>query len=125
MATIWTGRVLSILCALFLLFDAIGHILKPAPVVDAFARLGMPLNFSVGLGILELVLIALYLVPQTGILGAVLLTGYLGGATAVNLRAGSPPFEVLFPVLFGVVVWIGIALRAARARGLFFPTSSR
>jgi hypothetical protein len=92
------------------------HVLKPAPVVEAFARLGYPLSASVGIGILELVFTALYVVPRTAALGAVLLTGYLGGAVATQLRAGSGWFETIFPVIIGAIVWGGLALRDARVR---------
>jgi len=109
---LWTGRVLTTLCALFMLFDAISHIAKPTPVVDAFTRLGFPLSLGVPLGIIELACIALYAVPSTTVFGAVLLTGYLGGAVATNLRAGSPFWsEALFPVYFGILIWAGVVLR--------------
>lgn len=109
---LWTGRVLTALCVLFLLFDAIAHIARPASVVDAFARLGFPLSLAVPLGIIELACIAVYVVPATTVFGAVLLTGYLGGAVATNLRAGSPFWsEALFPVYFGILIWAGLVLR--------------
>jgi hypothetical protein len=112
----WTGRVLSTLAVAFMLFDGIVHILKPAPVVEAFSRLGYPLSASVGIGILELVFTALYVIPRTAALGAVLLTAYLGGAVATQLRAGSGWFETIFPALIGAIVWGGLALRDARVR---------
>lgn len=112
----WTGRILSALVVVFMLFDGAIHILKPAPVVQAFTRLGYPLSTSVGLGILELVFTILYVIPRTAALGALLLTGYLGGAVATQLRAGSGGFETIFPVLVGAIVWAGLALRDARVR---------
>ena len=114
--TSWTGRVLSTLAVLFMVFDGVIHVLKPAPVVQAFAQLGYPLSASVGLGILELVFTALYVIPRTAVLGAVLLTAYLGGAVATQLRAGSGWFETIFPVIIGAIVWGGLALRDARVR---------
>ncbi len=109
---LWTGRLLTALCALFLLFDALSQIAKPAPVANAFNRLGMPIALSGPIGILELVCIAVYIVPLTTVFGPVLLTGYLGGAIATNLRAGSPLFaETLFPVYFGIALWAGVVLR--------------
>lgn len=119
---LYTGRAISILAVLFLLFDSFGHLAKPAPVADAFVRLGMPLGLSFGIGILGLVCTVLYAIPRTSILGAILLTGYLGGATAVNLRVSDPTFETLFPVLFGVVIWAGIFLRD-RALHTLLPVS--
>lgn len=117
-AALWTGRALSWLIAAFLVFDATIHIMKPPPVVEAFARLGFPLSLAVPLGILELVCIALYLVPRTSILGAILLTGYLGGAIATQLHSGSPMWEVIFPVGMGFIVWGGIYFRDRDLRAL-------
>jgi hypothetical protein len=112
----WSGRVLSTLVVAFMLFDGIVHILKPAPVAEAFTRLGYPLGASLGLGILELVFTALYVIPRTAVLGAVFLTGYLGGAVATQLRVGSGWFETIFPVIIGAIVWAGLVLRDARVR---------
>jgi len=117
-ATSWTGRALSTVAALFMVFDGVIHVLKPAPVVEAFARLGYPLGASVGLGILEIVFTALYVIPRTAVLGAVLLTAYLGGAVATQLRAGSGWFETIFPVIVGAIIWGGLALRDTRVRNL-------
>jgi hypothetical protein len=99
-----------------MLFDAIGKLIRPAPapIVDAFARLGFPLPLASSIAILLLVSTILYAVPRTTVLGAVLLTGYLGGAVAIQLRAGSPLFETMFPVIFGVIAWAGIYLRDPR-----------
>ncbi len=116
---LWTGRVLSTLAVLFLLFDAFGKIMMPAAVVDASARLGFPISLSVGVGILLLVCTILYAVPRTAVLGAALLTGFLGGAVAIQMRAGTPMFETIFPVLFGVIVWAGILLREKRLLQVF------
>lgn len=117
---IWTGRVISTLVVLFLLFDAALHLMKPAPVVDAFAQLGCPLHLAVGIGILEIVCVVLYAVPRTAVPGAILLTGYLGGAVAIQLRVGNPVFEIVFPVIVGALAWTGIFLRNDRLRNLFF-----
>ena len=112
----WTGRVLSALAVAFMVFDGVIHVLKPAPVVQAFTQLGYPLGASVGIGVLELVFTVLYVIPRTAALGAVLLSAYLGGAVATQLRAGSGWFEVTFPVLIGAIVWGGLALRDTRVR---------
>ena len=118
-SALWSARILSALVALFLL-DAVGHMAKPAPVVDAFARLGYPLSASLGIGIVELLCLVVYVIPRTEVLGAVLLTGILGGAIATHLRVGSPLFEAyIFPFLVGLLVWGGIWLRDARLRALF------
>jgi hypothetical protein len=108
---LWTGRVLTILSVLFLLFDAFGKFAKPVQVTDAFTRLGLPIATSLTIGVLLTVCTLLYAIPQTAVLGAVLLTGYLGGAVAIQMRAGSPTFETIFPVLFGILVWAGLYLR--------------
>jgi hypothetical protein len=116
---IWTGRVLSGLITVFLLFDAVIHILKPAPVVEAFAKLNFPLRFSVPLGVIELACILLYVLPATSTLGAILLTGYLGGAIAIQLPTGNSFFgEVLFPLYTGAILWAGIYLRDEQLRAL-------
>ena len=117
-APLWTGRAVSGLVTLFLLFDAVLHLLAPAPVTEAFARLGFPLGLSTALGVLELACLAAYAWPRTAALGAVLLTGYLGGAISINLRAGSPAFETLFPAIVGALVWGGGLLRDGRLREL-------
>ena len=114
----WAGGIITVLASLFLLFDGVIHLLMPAPVVEAFGRLGYPINLSVPLGIIALTCVAFYVVPRTSVLGAILLTGYLGGAVATNLRVGDPLFETIFPALFGVLVWLGIFLREDRLRAL-------
>jgi hypothetical protein len=81
-AMLWTGKILSGLMALFFVFDGVGHLMKPAPVVEAFARLGYPLSASVGIGMLALICTAIYVTPRTSVLGAILLTGYMGGAVS-------------------------------------------
>lgn len=115
---VWTGRVLSTLIVLFMLMDAISHLVKPAAVTEAFARIGVPDHLSFGIGVLSLVCVALFLIPRTTVLGAILLTAYLGGATSIQVRAGSPLFEVLFPGILGAILWTGLALRDSRVQAL-------
>ncbi len=116
---VWTGRVLSGLVVLFLIPDGIIKFIKPAPVVDAFAHLGLPLSLANTIGILLLVCTAIYAFPRTAVLGAILLTGYLGGAVATHLRAGDPLFShILFPTYLGVMLWLGLYLRDERLRAL-------
>ena len=117
-ARVWTARILAGWVVLFLLFDAVIHILKIAPVVQAFSQLGYPLSTAVGLGVVEIVCVVLYVVPRTSVLGAILLTGYLGGATATQLRIGAPAFPLLFPVIVGVLIWGALLLRDGRLRAL-------
>jgi len=116
---LWTGRVLSALVALFMVFDGVIHVLRIAPVVEAFAQLGYPLGASSTLGVIELICVALYLVPRTAALGAILLTGYLGGAIATQVRVGAPLFSTtLFPVYVGLLLWGGLYLRDERVSSL-------
>ena len=116
---LWTGRILSGLVVAFLLFDAIVHIVKPSPVVESFAQLGYPLSAAVPLGVIELILIALYAIPRTSVLGAILLTGYLGGAIAAQVRIGAPLFSTtLFPIYVALFIWGGLYLRDDRLRAL-------
>jgi hypothetical protein len=115
---LWTGRILSGLMALLFISDGVGHVMKPAPVVEAFARLGYPLSASVGIGVLALICTAIYVTPKTSVLGAILLTGYLGGAVSTHVRAGSSLFETVFPVILGALVWTGIFVRDAQLRML-------
>lgn len=113
---LWTGRVLSALPVLLMLFSAALKLAKPAPVVQGFARVGYPESLMLSLGILEILCCVVYMIPRTSILGAILMTGYLGGATATNVRIGDPSFPL--PVLLGVFVWGGLYLRDVRMRAL-------
>ena len=115
---LWAGRIMSYLPALFLLFDAIAKLVKPAPVVEATVALGYPESVVVPLGITLLVCAVLYLIPKTAVLGAILLTGYLGGAVATHVRVGGSLFTILFPVIFGILLWGGLYLRDERLRML-------
>ena len=118
------GWIISIMVVLFLLFDGITKVLQVAPVVEASARLGLPISLTVRIGILVLILAALYVIPNASMLGAILLTGFLGGAVAIQLRAGSPLFsEALFPVYFAMFVWGGLFLRDGRVGALIFDRS--
>jgi hypothetical protein len=125
--TLWAGRIVSALAVLFLLLDGVTHLMKPAPVAEAFQRLAFPLNLSVELGIIELVCVAVYVIQRTSILGAILLTGYLGGAVATHLRVRDPLFDTIFPILIGALVWAGLYLMDSRLRALvpFKSTSNK
>jgi hypothetical protein len=116
--TLWTGRVLTVLVILLSLLDAFGKFARPVQVTDAFARLGLPIAMSLTIGVLLTLCTILYAIPRTAVLGAVLLTGYLGGAVAIHLRAGSPAFEMFFPVIFAGLAWLGIYLRYPALRAV-------
>jgi hypothetical protein len=110
---------MSALPVLFLLVDGAMKLIKPAPVVEGTLQLGYPESVIVGLGIVLLACVALYAIPQTSILGAILLTGYLGGAVATHVRVGNPLFShILFPIYVATLVWGGIYLRDPRLRAL-------
>lgn len=109
---LWTGRILSGIGALFMLFDATIHLLQPATVVEGFAKLGFPTGVAVPIAIVEFTCIILYLIPRTSILGAILLTGYLGGAIATQVRVSAPLFStLLFPIYVALFLWGGLYLR--------------
>jgi len=118
-AELWIGRVITGLTVLFLLFDAVGKFLLPQQVVNAPIRLGLPVHLNLDLAVILTVISVLYLMPATAVLGAVLVTAYLGGAVAIQWRAGMPALDIAFPVLFGVIVWAGILLRDVHLRQIF------
>lgn len=113
---LWTGRILTALPALLLLFSGVMKLMKPAPMVQGFAHFGYPENLIIAIGILEVTCAVVYLIPRTSILGAILMTGYLGGATATNVRVGDPASYVT--VILGVLVWAGLYLRDDRLAAL-------
>ena len=116
---LWTSRALSAIVSLFLLFDSVIHLMVIGPVVDSFNQLGYPVDTAMALGVVELICLALYLFPRTSIFGAILLTGYLGGAIATQVRVHAPLFSTaLFPVYVGVLIWGGIYLRDDALRSL-------
>ena len=116
----WAGRIISALVVLFLVFDGVTKVLKLAFVMAASAQFGYPERLIPVIGTILLIFTAIYVIPRTSILGALLLTGYLGGAVEAQLRIGSPLFsQTLFPVYFCVFVWAGLLLRDARLRAVF------
>jgi len=117
-SSLWAGRILSALPALFLLLDGIMKVVKPAFVVEATVQLGYPESVIVALGVVLVACTILYLVPRTDVLGAILLTGYLGGAVATHVRVGGPLFSILMPVILGVMLWGGLYLRDEGVRSL-------
>ena len=107
----WVGRVVSAIPVLLLLFSAGMKLAAPAMVSQQMAVFGYPASHTIKLGIVELLCTILYAIPQTSVLGAILLTGYLGGATATHARIGDPFY---MPILLGVVLWLGLWLREGR-----------
>ena len=116
--SLWAGRIISALPVLFLLVDGIMKLVKPAVVVEATIQLGYPESVIIGIGLVLLACTILYLIPRTAVLGAILLTGYLGGAVATHVRVGGPLFSIIFPVILGAMLWVGLYLRDERVRSL-------
>ena len=118
-AQVWTGRVISIVAALLLIMGGVMDVMKPDFVVIATTQMGYPEGMIQPLGVVVLICVILYLIPNTAVLGAILLTGYLGGAVATHVRAGDPLFShVLVPVYFATLLWGGLYLRYERVRAL-------
>jgi hypothetical protein len=113
---LWTGRILSAIPVLLLLTSATAKMLKPPPVLQGFAQLGYSESIILKLAIIELTFTAIYLIPRTAVFGAILLTAYLGGATATHARVSDP--AVVGPILTGVMLWLGLYLRDQRLRSL-------
>jgi len=113
---LWAGRIISALPVLLLLLSGVMKLMKPAPVVQGFAQFGYPESLILKIGILEIFCTVVYMIPRTSVLGAILMTGYLGGATATNVRVGDP--SSFIAVLVGVLVWAGLYLRDDRLRAL-------
>lgn len=116
---LWTGRILSGVVVAFLLFDVVGKFIVPAPVVEGMTKLGWPVTLSRPLGAILLTCVIVYVLPRTAVLGAILLTGYLGGAVATHMRVGDPLFShILFPTYVGLLAWGGLFFREPRLRQL-------
>jgi hypothetical protein len=123
---LWAGRTLSGLAVLFLGFDATGKLLQPSQVVEGTGSLGYSASVLFPLGVVQLVCLFFYLVPRTAVLGAVLWTGYLGGAIATHVRVGSPLFtHTLFPIYIAALIWGGLWLRDQRLRAVLPLLSAR
>ncbi len=120
---LWAGRVMSGLAALFLLWDGGMKLLKPAFVVKATLELGYPQSDIVGIGMILLACTLLYLLPRTAVLGAILLTGYLGGAIASQIRIQASWFNVVFALVFACLLWGGLWLRDIRVRNFLRKAS--
>jgi hypothetical protein len=120
-ARLLTGRILTTVTVLFLIMDVVFKFIRPIPpqVLQSITQLGIQPGLLTAIGILLLVCAVLYVVPATSVLGAVLLTGYLGGAISLHVRVGNPLFGyVLFPVYIGVLMWAGLYLRESRLLAL-------
>jgi hypothetical protein len=124
MKRVWIGRTLTGLSAAFLLMDSGGKLAQLRPVVEGSIELGYPPTVVFGLGVVLLACTVLYLAPRTAAVGAVLLTGYLGGAIATHVRVGNPLFShTLFPIYIAMLIWSGLYLRDARLRAALGRTA--
>lgn len=115
---VWTGRVISTIIILFLIFDGVTKVMKESHVVQGMAQSGFAPDLIVPLGITVLICTLLYAIPRTSVLGAMLLTGWLGGAVESMVHSGTMGLFFLFPAFFGVLVWLGLYLRDERLREL-------
>ncbi len=114
-----TGIALSTVAVLFLLFDAVGKLARPQAVIEGTTQLGYPASVILPLGIIQMACLILYIVPRTSLIGALLWTGYLGGAVATHVRIGNPLFShILFPTYVALLLWLGLWLREQRLRVL-------
>ncbi len=111
----WTGYILTTLVVLFMLMDATMHVAKPSYVIESFIKLGFPASLSLTIAIIALISTVLYAIPRTAVLGAILLTAYLGGATAIQVRIDG---SYWFSIVFGVLVWLALYLRDQKLRAL-------
>lgn len=118
-ATLWTGRILMGICILFLLFDAVTKIFPNKYVIDASAKVGWTINTLRPLGVVLLLSTILYAIPRTTLFGAILVTAWMGGATASNILAG---YNFIFPIIFGILVWTALALTHSHHRNTIFST---
>ncbi len=116
--SLWASRIMRGIPVLFLLFDGGYKLFNPAPVAESFAALGYPDGMAFGLGLLLIICTVLYAIPRTAVLGAILLTGYLGGAIASHLRVGDPPFSLIFALSIAALVWGGLYLSDERVRAI-------
>jgi len=117
---LWTGRVLSTLAILFMAMDGGMKLFKPPFVVQATVELGYPETAIAGIGLALLISTLLYAIPRTAIVGAILMTAYLGGAVASGVRIGAPMFNIILPIVFGVILWASLAMRNPRLEKVLF-----
>ena len=117
-AALWTERIITGVVVLFLLFDSIMKLVKPAFIVEANRQLGYPEHLIIPIAIALLISVILYVIPATAVLGAIMLTGYMGGAVATQVRVDAGLFNIAFSVVFGILVWAGLFFREPRLQSL-------
>ena len=115
-AALWTGRVMSALPVLLVLLGSVMKLMKLPQVIEGFAKAGAPERLIIPVGLIELMCVVVYVIPRTSVLGAILMTGLLGGATITTLRVGDPTYPL--PVVLGMLAWGGLWMRDVRLRQL-------
>ena len=115
---LWISRIIKLVCILFLLMDSIMKIIKSAPSVEGSVQLGWPEDQIQNIGIILFLITLLYLFPGTSVLGAIVLTGYLGGAVAIMMRSNINGHPFFFPIIFGIFIWLPIFLQDENIRKL-------
>jgi DoxX-like family len=115
---LWAGWILSGLPASFLLVDGVMKLIRPTPVVETTVKLGYPASVILAIGLVLMLATILYIIPRTAVLGAILLTGYLGGAVATHVRVSGGWFPILFPIALGILLWAGLWFRSSTLRSL-------
>lgn len=113
---LWAGRIMSALPGLLILLGSVMKLMRLPSVLEGFARAGVPERLIIPVGLIELICVVIYLIPRTAVLGAILMTGLLGGATITTLRVGDPTYPM--PVILGMLAWGGLYMRDARIREL-------
>ncbi len=113
---LWAGRIMSALPVLLILLGSVMKLMRLPSVLEGFARAGVPERLIIPVGLIELICVVIYLIPRTAVLGAILMTGLLGGATITTLRVGDPTYPM--PVILGMLAWGGLYMRDARIREL-------
>jgi len=115
---LWTGRIITGLVVLFMLFDSVTKIIKIPQVIEASARVGINANQVFWIGVTLLACVVFYVIPQTSVFGAILLAAYLGGAVCADALTHQPVFNSCFAIAFGILAWLGLYLREPRVRAL-------
>ena len=116
--SLWAGRIMGALAILFLIFDGVVKVMQMPQAVEPTMKFGYAASMVLTLGVIELACLVLYIIPRTAVFGAILMTGYLGGAIATQMRVGAEPFSIIFPIIIGALIWGALFLRDSQLRAL-------
>lgn len=116
--SLWAGRIMGALAILFLIFDGVVKVMQMPQAVEPTMKFGYAASMLLTLGVIELACLVLYIIPRTAVFGAILMTGYLGGAIATQMRMGAEPFSIVFPIIIGALIWGALFLRDSQLRTL-------